>query len=47
MMGGWLWEERMLLELLLELRGEARHASSYRVLSELVVVERRRERWGE
>lgn len=46
-MGRWLWEERLLLELLLELRGEARHASSYRVLSELVVVKRRRERWRE
>lgn len=45
-MGRRLWEEGLLLELL-ELRGEARHASSNRVLSELVMVERRRERWRE
>lgn len=46
-MGGWLWEEGLLLEL----RRKARHASSYRMLSELVMMERRRERgreegWG-
>ena len=42
-MGRRLWEEGLLLEL----RGEARHASSYRVMSELVMVKRRRERWRE
>jgi len=42
-MGGRLWEEGLLLEL----RGQAGHTSSYRVLSELVVVERGGERGRE
>lgn len=41
--GRWLWEEGLLLEM----RGEAGHACSYRVMPELVVVERRWERWRE
>lgn len=39
----WLWEE----VLLLELWREAGHSSSYRMLSELVMVERRGERGRE
>ena len=42
-MGRWLWEEGLLLEL----GREARHASSYRMLSELMMVERRGERGRE
>jgi hypothetical protein len=41
--GGRLWEERLLLEL----RGETGHSSSYRVVSELMMVKRRRQRWRE